>query len=114
VAGILSVADFLFVPDGFLLMVSLLLLAFLGLLGFLVFISSMLLLVVLLLLALAVDGDLPVASVSADPVVTIGISNIGLMISRNYMTFRYRIKASIYRTIRYQTQKNYPLPTSEN
>ncbi len=96
VAGILAVAGFLFVPDGFLLMVSLLLL------------------VVLLLLPLAVDVVLPVASVPADPVVTIGISNIGLANSRNYMTISYRIKASIYRTIGYQTQKNYPLPTSEN
>jgi hypothetical protein len=114
VAGILAVAGFLFVPDGFLLMVSLLLLAFLVLLGFLLFISNMLLLVVLLLLALAVDVVLPVASVPADPVVTFGILNIALANSKSYMTIRYRIKASLYRTIGYQTQKNYPLLTSEN
>jgi hypothetical protein len=117
VAGILAVAGFLFVPDGFLLMVSLLLLAFLVLLGFLLFLSNMLLLVVLLLLALAVDGVLPVAGVPADPVVPIGLSKIVFANSRNYCTIRSRIKASIYRTIRYQDfrlRKNYPLPTSEN
>ncbi len=84
--GLLAVADFLFVPDGFLLMVSLLLLAFLGFLGFLLFISNTLLLVVLLLRALAIDGVLPVASTPADPVVTFRISNIGLANSRNYMS----------------------------
>jgi len=34
-----------------------------------------------------------------------GILNIVLGCSRNYGTIGYRIKASIYRTIRYRTQK---------
>jgi hypothetical protein len=36
---------------------------------------------------------------------TIGISNIRLANSRNYLTVGYRIKASIYRTFGYRTQK---------
>jgi hypothetical protein len=36
---------------------------------------------------------------------TIGISNIVLANSRNYQTFGYQIKASIYRTNGYRTQK---------